>query len=57
MLPCFKRHAIVHQELVHTGGPTVNMLAAGAVASLAAWIIAKEVLKRFHYVGYNHSKR
>jgi hypothetical protein len=33
------------------------MLAAGAVASLAAWIIAKEVLKRFHYVGYNHSKR
>ena len=34
-----------------------GMSFAGAIASLAAFITAKEVLKRFHYVGYDHSER
>jgi hypothetical protein len=44
-------------RILRVGANQVSLMCTGAVVSLAAWMVAKEVLKRFHFVGYNHSER
>ena len=38
-------------------GPEAARVGAGAVVCLAAWLGISHLLKRFHFIGYNHSEK
>ena len=45
------------EGVTHGAVPEAVDMCAGAVVCLAAWLGISRLLKRFHFIGYNHSEK